>query len=68
MQSCSASQSAIEPALTDLSEKDAKPTESSMEVTEFEVRKLDRALFEIPADLKAVADVREFRQGDQRYA
>lgn len=46
--------------LTDLGDKDAKPTETSMEVTEFEVLKLDRALFEIPADLKAVSDAREF--------
>lgn len=46
--------------LTDLSDKDSKPTETSMEVIEFEVLKLDRGLFEIPADAKAVSDAREF--------
>jgi len=46
--------------LTDLAEKDSKPTETSMEVTEFEVLKLDGALFEIPSDAKAVSDAREF--------
>jgi hypothetical protein len=47
-------------SLTDLAEKDAKPIESSMEVTEFEVLKLDASLFEIPAGLTAAADPREF--------
>ncbi|HEX6163495.1 MAG TPA: hypothetical protein VFZ31_09025 [Vicinamibacterales bacterium] len=47
-------------SLTDLSDKDAKPMESSMEVTEFEVLKLDAALFDIPAGATAAADPREF--------
>jgi len=42
--------------LTDLSEKDAKPSESAMEITEFEVLKIDPALFDIPAGLTAAAD------------
>ncbi|MBY0497458.1 MAG: hypothetical protein K2Y23_24915 [Cyanobacteria bacterium] len=46
--------------LTDLVDKEAKPVESSMEVTEFEVLKLDAALFDIPAGLTAAADPREF--------
>jgi hypothetical protein len=47
-------------SLTDLTDKEAKPVESSMEVTEFEVVKLDRALFDIPAGLTAAADPRAF--------
>ena len=47
-------------SLTDLSDKEAKPIESSMEVTEFEVAKLDAALFDIPAGATATADAREF--------
>jgi hypothetical protein len=47
-------------SLTDLSDKDAKPVESSMEVTEFEVLKLDAALFDIPAGATAAAGPREF--------
>jgi hypothetical protein len=46
--------------LTDLADKEAAPAESSMEVTEFEVSKLDAALFDIPADLTAAADPRAF--------
>jgi hypothetical protein len=46
--------------LTDLNDKDAKPVESSMEVTEFEVLRLDAALFDVPAGLTAAADPREF--------
>ena len=46
--------------LTDLTDKEAKPVESSMEVTEFEVLKLDATLFDIPAGLTAAADPREF--------
>jgi hypothetical protein len=46
--------------LTDLGDKDAKPTETSMEVTEFEVLKLDASLFDIPAGAAAVNDAREF--------
>lgn len=47
-------------SLTDLSDKEARPVESSMEVTEFEVLKLDAGLFDIPAGLTAAADPREF--------
>ncbi len=47
-------------SLTDLTDKDGKPLESSMEVTEFEVAKLDAALFDVPAGLTAAADAREF--------
>jgi hypothetical protein len=47
-------------SLTDLGDKDAKPVESAMEVTEFEVVKLDVGLFEIPAGVTAAADPREF--------
>lgn len=47
-------------SLTDLTDKDAKAVESSMEVTEFEVLKLDAALFDIPAGLTAAADPRAF--------
>lgn len=46
--------------LTDLADKDSTPVESSMEVTEFDVLKLDRSLFEIPSDLTAAADARAF--------
>jgi hypothetical protein len=46
--------------LTDLTDKDGKPIESAMEVMNFEVLKLDQALFEIPADLTAAADARAF--------
>jgi hypothetical protein len=46
--------------LTDLTDKDAKPMESAMEITEFEVLKLDAALFDIPPGLTAAADPREF--------
>ena len=47
-------------SLTDLSDKEAKPVESSMEVSEFEVLKLDAALFDIPPGATAAADPREF--------
>ena len=47
-------------SLTDLDDKDAKPTETAMEVTEFEVLKLDTALFEIPAGATVSTDAREF--------
>ena len=46
--------------LTDLTDKEAKPVESSMEITEFELSKLDAALFDIPPGLTAAADAREF--------
>lgn len=46
--------------LTDLGDKESKPTEAAMEVTEFEVLRLDAALFEIPPGLTAAADAREF--------
>jgi len=44
--------------LTDLADKEAKPVESSMEITEFELSKLDAALFDIPPGLTAAADAR----------
>lgn len=46
--------------LTDLADKETAPSESSMDVSELEVLKLDAALFEIPANLAAVADLRAF--------
>jgi hypothetical protein len=46
--------------LTDLGDKDWQPSESVMEITEFEVLKLDAALFEIPPGVAAAADPREF--------
>jgi hypothetical protein len=46
--------------LTDLADKDAKPAESSMEIVEFEVLKIDPSLFELPTGVTAVADAREF--------
>ena len=46
--------------LTDLSDKDAKPVESSMEVAEFEVLKLDATLFDVPAGMTAAEDARAF--------
>jgi hypothetical protein len=46
--------------LTDLGDKDAKPTEAAMEIVEFEVLKLDRALFDIPAGLAVAADAGAF--------
>ena len=46
--------------ITDVGDKEARPSESAMEVTEFEVLKLDNALFEIPPGVAAAADSREF--------
>jgi hypothetical protein len=46
--------------LTDLGDKDAKPTEAAMEITAFEVLRLDNALFEIPAGLAVAADAGGF--------
>ena len=46
--------------LTDLGDKDAKPTETLMEVSEFEVLKLEASLFDIPAGATKVEDAREF--------
>ena len=46
--------------LTDLGDKDAKPTEAAMEIIEFEVLKLDTALFDVPAGLAVAADARDF--------
>ncbi len=46
--------------LTDLGDKDAKPTEASMEIVEFEVLKLDTALFDVPAGLAVTADAGAF--------
>ncbi len=45
-------------AITDPGDKDSKPSESAMEVTEFEVLSLDASLFEIPPGLTAAADPR----------
>ena len=47
-------------SLTDLSDKDAKPVESSMEVSEFEIVKLDASLFDVPAGTAEAADARAF--------
>ena len=46
--------------ITDLGDKQGKPSESAMEVTEFEVLTLDNALFEIPPGVAVAADSREF--------
>ena len=46
--------------LTDLGDKDAKPTEAGMETVEFEVLKLDRTLFDIPPGLALAADAGAF--------
>jgi hypothetical protein len=42
--------------LTDLSDKESKPSEAGMDVTEFEVVKLDASLFDVPAGLTAASD------------
>ena len=47
-------------ALTDLGDKDAKPSEAAMEIVEFEVLKLDNALFDIPPGLAVAADAGAF--------
>jgi hypothetical protein len=47
-------------SLADLNDKESKVAESLMEVTEFEVVKLDPALFDIPPDMAAAGDPREF--------
>ena len=47
-------------SLTDLTDKDGQPIESLMEVTEFEVMRLEPSLFDVPAGLTAAADAREF--------
>jgi hypothetical protein len=44
---------------TDPDAKDVKPIVTSMEVNEFEIVRLDEALFEIPVDLKQAANARE---------
>lgn len=49
-------------SLTDLADKDAKPVESSMEVTEFEVVTLDRSLFDVPPGLTEAADPKAFNR------
>ncbi|MEP6782336.1 MAG: hypothetical protein ABI983_01630 [Acidobacteriota bacterium] len=46
--------------LTDLTDKDAKPSVSSMEVSDFEILKLDASLFDIPAGFNAAADAAAF--------
>jgi len=46
--------------LTDLGDKDAKPTEAAMEITAFEVLRLDNALFEIPPGLAVATDAGGF--------
>jgi hypothetical protein len=46
--------------LTDLGDKDAKPSEAAMEIVEFEVLKLDTALFDIPPGLAVAADAGAF--------
>ncbi|HUQ89222.1 MAG TPA: hypothetical protein VM096_16805 [Vicinamibacterales bacterium] len=46
--------------LTDLGDKDAKPTEASMEIIEFDVLKLDKDLFDIPPGLAMAADASAF--------
>jgi hypothetical protein len=46
--------------LTDLGDKDAKPTEVAMAITEFEVLTLDTALFDIPPGLAVAADAGGF--------
>jgi len=46
--------------LTDLGDKDAKPSVSSMEVSDFQVLKLEASLFDIPAGVAAAADPAAF--------
>jgi hypothetical protein len=46
--------------LTDLGDKDAKPSEAAMEITAFEVLRLDNALFDIPSGLAVAADAGAF--------
>src|SRR5689334_14404090 len=46
--------------LTDLSDKDSKPAVSSMEVSDFQVLKLEASLFDIPAGVAAAADPAAF--------
>ena len=46
--------------LTDLGDKDAKPTQAAMEITEFEVLRLDNALFDIPPGLAVATDTGGF--------
>jgi hypothetical protein len=46
--------------VTDLAEKDAKPTEVAMEMTDFEVLRLEAALFDVPEGMTAAADLRAF--------
>lgn len=46
--------------ISDLGDKQGQPSESAMEVTEFEMLTLDNALFEIPPGVAAAADSREF--------
>lgn len=48
--------------LTDLSDKDSKPAVSSMEVSDFEIVKLDASLFDIPAGVTEAADPAAFRK------
>ena len=51
---------------TEPDSKDATPMVVAMEITEFEVLKLDAALFEIPAGLTEAANPQQLAKSDQR--